>query len=205
MAQKDALVEVQKPMFELNTKDLMETSVFRSKTDGTIIEDVAQYVKDYFAEKNRIGKGFDEFEIFIGTDSQRVRRGRLTLYASVICLYTVGKGAHIIYAKTKRNDIAPTARKNKRGAKRPADGGLFYRLQWEVEYSMQVANYLNRNNVFAECGIGQIHFDIAINPEFDSNIAYTYAVGYAKSAGYNARTKPEAIAASYAADMCVRM
>jgi predicted RNase H-related nuclease YkuK (DUF458 family) len=187
--------------WQLNAAKIMDTSVFK-KLDGTVIDDVAQYVKDYFyaqREKNIYG-----FEIFIGSDSQRVRKGRLTLYSTVICLYTVGRGAHIIYARTKRNDIAPTARKTKRGAKRPADSGLFYRLQWEVEYSMQVANYLNENNVFAECGIAQMHFDIAVNPEHDSNIAYNYAVGYAKNFGYNPRTKPEAIAASYAADMCVR-
>lgn len=197
MAQKVA----KRMTWELNTKDLMKTSPFQ-KLDGTIIEDVAQYVKDYFYAKRELGMG--EFQLFIGSDSQRVRKGRMTLYSTVICLYTVGKGAHLIYAKTKRNDIAPTARKRKGGMKRPADSGLFYRLQWEVEYSMQVANYLNANNVFAECGIAEMHFDIAVNPEFDSHIAYTYAVGYAKSYGYNPRTKPEAIAASYAADMCVR-
>jgi predicted RNase H-related nuclease YkuK (DUF458 family) len=192
---------VKKIAWELNTKDLMKSSTFQ-KLDGTIIEDVAQYVKDYFNTKRKENAG--EFEIFIGSDSQRVRKGKMTLYSTVICLYIVGKGAHLIYARTKRNDISPTARKTKRGMKRPADSGLFYRLQWEVEYSMQVANYLNQNDVFAECGIAQMHFDIAVNPEFDSHIAYNYAVGYAKSYGYNPRTKPEAIAASYAADMCVR-
>ena len=197
------ITEIKKPMYVLNAANIMESSTFR-KYDGTLIEDVAQYVKDYFAEKRRIIS--DEFQIFIGSDSQRVRKGRLTLYSTAICLYTVGKGAHVIYAKTKRNDIAPTARKTRKNdkKKRPADTGLFYRLQWEVEYSMQAANYLNKNNVFAECEVAQVHFDIAINPEHDSNIAYSYAVGYAKNAGYNPRTKPDAIAASYAADMCVR-
>lgn len=192
--------EIKKPMYELNTGDLMSTSVFR-KVDGEIITDVAQYIKDYFAKKRE--ESSDGFEIFIGTDSQRIRKGRMTIYATVICLYTVGKGAHIIYTKTKRNDIAPTARKNKK-AGRMGDTGLFYRLQWEVEYSMQVANYLNRNNVFAECGIAQVHLDVSANPENDSNIVYSYAVGYAKNAGYNARVKPDAPAASYASDMIVR-
>ena len=192
--------QVRKPMYELNANDLMKTSVFR-KVDGTVIENVAQYIKDYFAQKRY--ESLEGFEIFIGTDSQRVRKGRLTLYATVICLYTVGKGAHIIYTKTKRNDIAPTARKNKKSAKqRPADTGLFYRLQWEVDYSMQVANYLNENKVFAECDIAQVHLDISVNEENDSNIAYGYAMAVASA--YNPRTKPNAIAASYAADMVVR-
>lgn len=190
------------PEYELNTKDLMETSVFRSKTDGTIIENVSQYIKDYFVEQRR--NGARNFEIFIGTDSQRARRKRMTSYATVICLYTLGKGAHIIYARTKRNDISPPPKRTRKGEKKAKSPGLFYKLQWEVEYSMQVANYLNKNNVFEECEIAQLHFDINVNPEFDSNCAYNYAVGYAKSYGYNPRTKPNAIAASYAADMVVR-
>lgn len=202
MAQKKTL-EVVRPMYEMNAKNLIETSVFR-KIDGTIIENISQYIKDYFVEKRNNGE--DSFEIFIGTDSQRVRRGRLTLYATVICLYILGKGAHVIYASTKRNDIQPATRKRKLygGNKRPADGGLFYRLQWEVEYSMQVANYLNENKVFVDCGIAQVHLDISANSENDSNIAYTYAMGYVRQAGYNARAKPNAIAASYCADMAVR-
>ena len=203
MAQKVENTSTKKITYEMNTPNIMESGVFR-KLDGTIIPDVANYVKQYFADQQHLNT--DGFQIFIGSDSQRVRKGRLTVYSTAICIYTVGRGAHIIYTKTKRNDIAPTARKPRRGEKkkRPVDSGLFYRLQWEVEYSMQVANYLNKNNVYAECGIAQVHFDIAINQENDSNIAYSYAVGYAKQAGYNARVKPEAIAASYAADFCVR-
>ena len=125
----------------LNVKEIMQDAKFR-KVDGTVIDDVAQYVKDYFNAK-RTNNFTDEFEIFIGTDSQRVRRGRLTLYATVICLYTVGKGAHIIYTRTKRDDIGPTQKKIK--GRKGSDPMLFRRLEWEVTYSMQVADYLKEN------------------------------------------------------------
>jgi len=184
----------------LNVKYIMEEARFR-KIDGTTIDDVAQYIKNYFTSKREANEG-DEFEIFIGTDSQRVRRGRLVLYATVICLYTVGKGAHIIYTRTKRDDIGPTQKKTKK--LKGSDPHLYQKLWWEVDYTIQVANYLKKNDVFIGQGIAQVHLDLSTNPENKSNSVYKSAVGYVESWGYNARCKPNAVAASYAADMCVR-
>lgn len=184
----------------LNVEKIMESARFR-KIDGTTITDVAQYIKDYFKMKLEKNEG-DEFEIFIGTDSQRVRHGRLTLYATVICLYTVGKGAHIIFTRTKRDDIGPTQKKINKT--KGFDPNLFNRLWWEVDYTTQVANYLKKNDVFIGQGVVQVHLDVSANPENKSNITYKAAVGYVEAMGYNARVKPEAICASYAADMCVR-
>lgn len=184
----------------LNVKNIMDNAKFR-KIDGTKIENVAQYVKDYFRTKRENNEG-DTFEIFIGTDSQRVRRGRLTLYATVICLYTVGKGAHIIFTRTKRDDIGPT--KKKVGNRKGEDPNLFTRLWWEVDYTTQVANYLKENDVFIGHGVVQVHLDVSANPDNKSNVAYKAAVGYVEAMGYNARVKPNSVAASYAADLCVR-
>lgn len=184
----------------LNVEKIMESARFR-KVDGTTITDVAQYIKDYFKMKREKNEG-DEFEIFIGTDSQRVRRGRLTLYATVICLYTVGKGAHIIFTRTKRDDIGPTQKKTKKV--KGSDPNLFNRLWWEVDYTTQVANYLKENDVFIGHGVVQVHLDVSANPENKSNIAYKSAVGYVEAMGYHARVKPNSVAASYAADLCVR-
>ena len=184
----------------LNVAKIMEEAKFR-KIGGANIDDVAQYIKDYFKAKREELLG-DEFEIFIGTDSQRVRRGRLTLYATVICLYTVGKGAHIIYTRTKRDDIGPTSRKV--GGRKGSDPMLFQRLWWEVDYTTQVANYLKDNGVFIGHGVAQVHLDISANPENKSNAVYKSAVGYVESMGYSARVKPNSVAASYAADFMVR-
>ena len=184
----------------LNVDNIMEEVKFR-KIGGDSIDDVAQYIKEYFKSRKEVDCT-NEFEIFIGTDSQRVRRGRLTLYATVICLYTVGKGAHIIYTRIKRDDIGPTLRKV--GNKKGSDPMLFHRLEWEVTYSMQVADYLKVNGIFTGYGVSQVHIDISANPENKSNIAYDWAMGWAESQGYNPRGKPNSPAASFAADMCVR-
>ena len=184
----------------LNVARIMDEAKFR-KIGGEYIDDVAEYIKEYFKSKRDLQLG-DEFEIFIGTDSQRVRRGRLTLYATVICLYTVGKGAHIIYTRTKRDDIGPTAKKV--GNRKGSDPMLYQRLWWEVDYTTQVAEYLKNNGVFIGHGVAQVHLDISANPENKSSVAYKSAVGYVESLGYNARCKPYAPAASYASDMIVR-
>lgn len=193
---------MKKKIYEMNSDDIMKTSIFM-KVDGTQINDIVKYIREYFNDRKKLGHS--GFEIFIGTDSQKVRRGRITTYATVICLYTKGKGAHIIYAKTKRNDISPTAVKNKKtGRKKIMSSDLFYRLQWEVQYSMQVAQYLTDKKVFVEHGINQVHLDISADEQNESNVVYSYATGYVKSAGFSVRTKPEAIAATCAADKFVR-
>lgn len=184
----------------LNAQNIMSDAIFK-KIDGTKITNVPEYIKKYFEDKRRESM-YNEFEIFIGTDSQRVRRGRLTLYASVICLYTKGKGAHLIYTRVKRDDISPTTKKT--SMVKGNDPMLYQRLWWEVEYSMQITNYLKDNGVFTECGIGQVHLDISANPDNKSNVVYKSAIGYVESYGYNVRNKPNAPASSYAADFLVR-
>lgn len=184
----------------LNAANIMTDAIFK-KIDGIEIENVPEYIRSYFkARKNE--NVYDSFEIFIGTDSQRVRRGRLTLYASVICLYTVGRGAHIIFTRTKRNDLAPTIKKTRK--EKGSDPALFQKLWWEVEYTLQIANYLKDNGIFTDCGIAQVHLDLSSSEKEGSNIVYKSAIGYVESQGFNPRYKPNAVAASYAADMCVR-
>ena len=66
------------------------------KTNKTEIVDLAKYVKEYIAQYP------GEYDIFIGTDSQRVRKRNTVLFAMVIVIYRHGKGGHIIYSKHKR-------------------------------------------------------------------------------------------------------
>lgn len=77
------------------------------KFDGTIIEDVNQYVKDFLKE-------FPYSEIICGCDSQQ--HSRYIKYAATICMHEVdkfgvGHGGHLIFAtvhdynKNIRSDI----------------------------------------------------------------------------------------------------
>lgn len=147
------------------------------------INQLADYIEKYIE-----GHKDDKIKIFIGTDSQNTRKRRITTYATVICLYREGKGGHIIYNKHRRNDVKDR----------------FNRLWWEVEYSMQVANFLKDKNVYLKQNLFEIHIDLSPNIKHGSHSVYNSAKGYIMGSGYEIHAKPEAIVASYAADMVCR-
>lgn len=153
------------------------------KVDGTIIEDVAKYVNSYI-----IMHPDNEFKLFIGTDSQRVRKRGKVYYATVLCLYKVGKGAHVIFSKTIRHDVRD----------------IFQRLWWEVEYSMKLANLLRSSNILTNEHIMSIHLDLSPKIENESNSVYKAAIGYIKGMGFEYKAKPDSPASSYAADYFCR-
>ena len=149
---------------------------------GDEVVDLVEYITDY------INNSDDDIKLWIGTDSQKTRKKGLVIYATVICLYKVGKGAHIIYSKQKRTDV-----KDK-----------FSRLWWEVEYSMAVANFLKDNGLMMASKLIAIHLDLSSNIKYESNKLHDAAVGYVKGMGYGWESKPDAPVASYAADLIVR-
>ena len=71
------------------------------------------------------------------------------------------------------------------------------RLWKEVEYSVDMANQL------VQSGLPKATFidlDLNPDPQFKSNDVVRAAVGLVESMGYQARTKPYSLCASYAAD-----
>jgi predicted RNase H-related nuclease YkuK (DUF458 family) len=154
------------------------------KINGQVIDNLAKYIKDYISQHP------GEYEIFVGTDSQRIRKKDTVLFAMVICLYRQHKGAHIIYAKHKRTD------------KKFKD--KLVRLRTEVEYSINIANYLVENEVIYDNDIMTIHIDISPNKKNASNSIYQEAVGWIKGMGYLVEAKPNAPGASYASDWIVK-
>ena len=165
----------------------MDMTKFR-KIDNTMIPDVAEYIMSYIENYN------GNIELYIGTDSQSTRRKRITNYATVICLHKtdkdgMGKGAHLIYNREKRMNVK----------------SLFDRLWWEVEYSMQVANYLKDGNIYLNEKVISVHIDVSPDSKNKSNSVHKAAIGYVESMGYECKTKPDSPVASYAADMVCRM
>ena len=145
---------------------------FKQKT-AYEIEDVAKYVKDFTGDA-------EEFEVYVGTDSQ-VYNGH-TKFVTAICMYDGDRGAHIIY---HRENIHRHER------------ALFNRLWEEAEAPMEVAGHLTEH-----LGHSRVitHFDINPSEEYGSNVAHKATVGLAESAGFRFSVKPEAWAASCAAD-----
>lgn len=149
---------------------------------GEEIKNLVEYVSNYITNST------DDIKLWIGTDSQRAKKRGIVTYATVICLYRVGKGAHIIYSKQRRTDV-----KDK-----------LSRLWWEVEYSMSIANFLKDEGLMMASKLISIHLDLSSNIKYESNKLYDSAVGYVKGMGYQWQAKPDAAVASYAADLVCR-
>lgn len=170
------------------------------KFDGTPIEDIAAYLHGYFAKS----EGGD-YEIYVGCDSLPPKK-KVTTFVTVVCIRNVGHGAHILYRKDR---VANTKLKTKKGVE---TGDIIDRLWHEVELSVGVATYLRDKGVLEYKNkynkVKFLHLDIHldINPDemHKSNLVYNSAVGFVKGMGFEFVTKPDAWAATYAADMVCR-
>ena len=145
--------------------------VFRIlSTDTRVILD--EYIRDYL-QKN------PKAQIIIGCDSKN--RDDETVYGLVVVLYKNKKGGHVLYGKER----VPRVRDR------------WSRLWKEVEYSVDMANQLVKSGLPKATFID---LDLNPDPQFKSNDVVRAAVGLVESMGYQARTKPYSLCASYAAD-----
>ncbi len=139
--------------------------------------DLVSYVKNYLLEKPKT-------QLFIGTDSQS--KGSKTYYALVVVLYNERKGGKVLYSKLHV----------------PVIKDKFTKLWAEIEMSLAVAKDLN------DAGIAKslltIDLDYNTDAKHFSNKLLLSALGWAKGLGYECRSKPFAMAASYAADKLVK-
>ena len=159
-----------------------------TKIDGTVIKDVAQYLRDYIESKD------GEIDIMIGCDSLP-KAQKYATYTTVIAIYTVGKGAHLMYQRETRVKTKD----------------LYDRLWKEVVRSMEVAKYLKSQGILDIKKIRglDMHLHVDVNPDpgngaNKSNAVFESAVGFITSMGFKCSTKPDAPAASYAADCICR-
>lgn len=167
------------------------------KFDGTVIEDVNKYVKEW-AMENPYG------DITIGCDSQEF--ARYVKYAIVIVMhfkdrYDVGHGAHVISATLFDKDM-----KTKHGFVPRKDGSrdfdtsrLHNKLWKEVELTIQVAHLIDGCNKKVK-----IHLDYNSDESKVSNALYASGIGYAQGMGYEAFGKPWSWAATHTADALCR-
>jgi predicted RNase H-related nuclease YkuK (DUF458 family) len=146
-------------------------NLFRKLSNGEVVADYIQYVKDYLKENPNT-------EIWVGTDSQNI--GMFTKYALVIVMHKNKKGGHVIYSKMKYDRIKDR----------------FARLWKEVELSANLANDLRNNNI----DVKFVDLDLNPDPQYKSNFVIRAAVGYLEGSGFKTRVKPLACTASYVAD-----
>lgn len=158
---------------------------------GKIIDDIIPYLKDCIKQDLVT----EEFHIYIGCDSLPCRKGTAT-YSTVLCLYKVGKGAHILYNREPHVKIQGNNPRER----------LRNRLWDEVYRVVDVATVLTDGDIFNEKRISdfQIHIDVNPNEKYESNIIYKQAVGYINSLGLDAYVKPDSPAATFVSDHLCR-
>lgn len=93
------------------------------KLDGTPVNDLASYTKDYLRKHT-------EVSLSVGTDSQNI--GGSSVYATVVAFRHPGKGVHYILTKKRE----------------PIISDMITRLFKEAEDSIKVAEYLKENGVY---------------------------------------------------------
>jgi predicted RNase H-related nuclease YkuK (DUF458 family) len=155
---------------------------------GEKIKDIILYLNDYMKYKN----GRTKYKIYIGCDSQVNRH--YTIYSVVIGIHTImdgiGRGVHIIH--TREKDVKTNESR----------GGIFKRLWGEVERIVEIALFLQENG-FNIDDIGT-HVDANKDNQYASNMIYDSAMGWLRSMGFDVKGKPEAWAATYAANKYCR-
>ncbi|MBP5722209.1 MAG: hypothetical protein J6X18_01305 [Bacteroidales bacterium] len=144
--------------------------------DGKKIESASEYVKDYM-------KTHPGIDILIGTDSQI--RGRFTVYATIIAMYTPGKGAHCIYEKWKEKSRVVRQ----------------VRLMNEVCASIACAEKLVSEGVNKP---KYIDIDINKNPKYKSSEVFASANGMVEGMGYKVRSKGDGPLVTSIADYVVK-
>ena len=167
----------------------MEKLVFK-KLDGTLIEDVNQYVKSWVKE-NPFGT------VTIGCDSQEFARH--VKYAVVIVMhrvdrYEIGHGCHLLISTIFDKDIK--AKSKRRMKDKEFDTTVLHAKLWkEVELTVLTAQMLDGCTKKIK-----IHLDYNSNENEMSNALYESGIGYARSMGYEAFGKPYSTMASITAD-----
>jgi predicted RNase H-related nuclease YkuK (DUF458 family) len=162
------------------------------RNDVIIKEPIVEYLGKLFDEE--LEKGY-KLKVSIGTDSQRSGGKGNYKFATVILISTsqdlggldVGRGGMIISA-TYYNQFRNTD-------KELVNERMVYEVGKSIEVAYEIAPLLDLYEIPLE-----IHADINPNPMYESNKALQQAIGYILGMGYQFKIKPDAWAASNAAD-----
>lgn len=146
---------------------------------GQYIDDLLDYIEKYIEK-------YPDVEVFVGTDSNEIGRGRAN-FATTICFQHPRHGVHVIFKRDLQDNLKD----------------LFSRMWAETIMSEEVAKFITPTLL----DIGKevtVDCDIASDMDEGSHVAYQASLGYLRGQGYAARAKPDAWAATRAADLLCR-
>jgi len=147
-------------------------------------------------EIDKLLEGIGPSTIYIGTDS--IRKGRKIFYCTVVVVHIENSKGAKIFLKTETEK-----------AKTPRRGNIndiLHRLTKEVDMTVKTIEYLKDVlDKYSDKHKLEVHIDINPSEDYKSHMVYGYAMSYVKGyLGIEPKFKPEAFAASVAADGIVR-
>jgi len=169
------------------------------KVDGERIGDVAKYIREYVTTHSDLTQ---EFQIIVGCDSKSLGHNTAR-YVTVVCIYRVGHGAHLIFARENKvhvySKVGSTPKEREQNM-------MKNRLWGEVYRAVDMTAYLDENDIFYLDNVVKfdIHLDLNRKEMYRSNMILDDALGFVRARGYDCEVKPDSPAASFAADRVCR-
>jgi len=159
------------------------------KFNGTNVGDIVDYIKRYLDEHE------GEYVLMIGVDS--LPHGfikKKATFTQVVALHRkingIGKGAHCLFRRQAKIQTR----------------GTRDRLLKEAYQLVEVAQYLRDSDIEFDSRILKVDLQLDFNKEkpHESEKYLDEAAGYVRAMGFEVNVKPDAPAASYAADFVCR-
>ena len=161
------------------------------RNDKVIEEPIVDYLEKLFDEQ--LAKGM-MLKVSVGTDSQKY--GKLYKFATVILIsLTEDLGGGVIVGRGGMIISSTYFHEFKQTSKELVNERMVFEVGKSVEVAYEIAPLLDLYEIKME-----VHADINPDPKHESNKALQQAVGYILGMGYEFKVKPEAWAASNAAD-----
>ncbi len=128
--------------------------------------------------------------IHIGSDSQQF--GKDTEYVTVVVVYNPGKGGRVFFCRERMPRIKELRER------------LWKEVWRSTELAMELTTTPDIGEDPTQIEIAAIHIDANVDPKHKSSKYVEELVGLVMGQGFNAIVKPEAWAASHAADHAVK-
>ena len=138
--------------------------------------------------KEAIRTSSKESSIYVGCDSIRHKKDGVwwATYCVVIILHKDSKhGCKLFQEVVKYKDFGNMKQR------------LMYEAQMAIETTLQIIDVVEDRHI-------EIHMDINPDPKHKSSVAVKEALSWAMSFGIEAKIKPDAFAATHAADHLIR-
>ena len=182
--------------------------------NGRVIEDLATYCIDYV-------KNNPDVMIVVGCDSSNQRKK--TSYATVICFRHPYKGIHRISSIVRVKKIRDIFTRLWKEVEYAAEIAEYlesilnnYFFRWTKFFLADELGKVNEEDISEELLLKynektkfekkvSIHVDLSKDKKFKSNRVYDAGIGYLIGMNYRVKSKPQAWAASCAADCIVKM